>query len=185
MNPRTAGLLIGLLVLVILLFEGSLALLRTRDVRASVSVQSNIPTATPTPRLVGQPTFTPDPLAASLRMTGDGRVLVDIDWSFRIGPRFPATTVRAVALTDDQRVVASAEYTFDCGSEPLNCTGKNTLTLTYGTLSEADGTPTPGVTPIPPGSEWPVGSYTVVVTRAFTGLADVEVSRQSILVLGR
>jgi hypothetical protein len=115
-------------------------------------------------------------------MTGDGRVLVDIVWNYRIGPRFPATTVRAVAMNKDQQVVAAATQTFDCGSEPLNCTGKLSLMLTYGTLT---GTPAPDTTPIPPGSAWPVGSYNVVVTRAFTGLASVEVTRQSILVLGR
>ena len=65
LDAKRAGLLALILVVIVFCIEGTLTLLRKRDVSASISVMSQRPTRTPTPIGAGIPlSATPDPLAS-------------------------------------------------------------------------------------------------------------------------
>lgn len=192
-DAKRLSLIALLLVIAILAVEGSLALLRRRDVMAAIRVESLLPTPTATPpgqqpTATPEGTTTPDPQITALLMSDDGRVLVDVRWAYNIGPRFPQTYIRAMAIDQNQRVVASDGLVINCGSATLTCDGNQRLTLRYGArAAEFEATTSPGTPPAlptPTSAEvrWPAGEYQVLVTRAYQGFAEVQVSRQMLFV---
>ena len=185
LDAKRLGLIALLLVILIIGIEGTLTLLRKRDVSASITVVSQRPTATPT--VLGQVPpngATPDPFAVGLIMTDDGSVVVKATWAYSIGPRFPQTTIRALAFDKDNQVVASASQFVDCSSSTLSCDGTTTLTLRYGELAQPDSatTRTPAPPPAATTGRWPLGDYTILVTRAYEGFNAVDVAREKITV---
>ncbi|MBX3082766.1 MAG: hypothetical protein KF716_14095 [Anaerolineae bacterium] len=187
LDAKRGGLIALVLVILVLGIEGTLTLLRKRDVSASIAVVSLRPTATLTPVGRALPSdATPDPATVGLIMTDDGSVVVNIMWAYNIGPRFPQTILRAVALDKESQVVASASQFVDCSGSTLDCNGNAVLTLRYGEMAPPDNATTH--TPVPTASatlstgHWPLGEYTVLVTRAYEGFSAVEVARDKIVV---
>jgi hypothetical protein len=182
LDAKRLGIIALFLVILVIGIEGTLTLLRKRDVSASISVVSQRPTATPT--VLGQANgATPDPLTVGLIMTDDGSVVVRATWAYSIGPRFPQTTIRALALDKDNQVVASASQFVDCSASTLSCDGNAVLSLRYGEMAQPDSetTRTPQPTPSATG-RWPLGDYTILVTRAYEGFNAVDVAREKITV---
>jgi hypothetical protein len=182
--------LAGLLVVFILLLEGSLTILRRRELTAAINVTSSLPTRTPTPTGTWQ-TGTPAPINTNLEMTPDGQVLVNLRWAYRIGPRFPRTIIRVQALNEGSIVVASANYLVNCGTEALLCEGSSTVALRFGVRVDVTPTPTsgpsaagtPSSTPSVADQGWKTGTYTIEVLRSDEGFAPTQVSRQTIYVV--
>ena len=186
-DAKRGGVIALILVVLVIGIEGTLTLLRKRDVSASISVVSLRPTATPTSLGHAQPNgATPDPVTVGLIMTDDGNVIVNATWAYSIGPRFPQTVIRAVAIDQNTQVVASASQFVDCSSSTLSCDGKAVLTLQYGVLAQPDSqtrrTPVPTATATLSTGRWPLGEYTILVTRAYEGFDAVEVAREKIVV---
>jgi hypothetical protein len=95
-------------------------------------------------------------------MAPDGTVLVDVIWTYRIGPRFPDTLIRAEIVNSSGQAVASSAYNITCNpADSMQCEGKTSLALRFG---EKDGAGAP--------APWPTGEYTLHVTRAYAGLAQ-------------
>ena len=186
-DAKRGGVIALILVVLVIGVEGTLTLLRKRDVSASISVVSLRPTATPTPIGQAQPNgATPDSVTVGPIMTDDGNVIVNAAWAYSIGPRFPQTVLRAVAIDSNNQVVASASQFVDCSSSTLSCDGTAVLTLQYGILAQPDSrttrTPVPTATATLSAGRWPLGEYTILVTRAYEGFDAVEVAREKIVV---
>lgn len=185
LDAKRLGLIALLLVILIIGIEGTLTLLRKRDVSASIAVVSQRPTATPTP--LGQVSdATLDPATVGLIMTDDGNVVVTATWAYSIGPRFPQTTIRAIAFDQANEIVASASQFVDCSASTLNCDGTTVLTLRYGEMAQPDSattrTPQPTLSATIAAGRWPLGTYTILVTRAYEGFNAVDVARENIVV---
>lgn len=189
-NVKRLGLIVVLLVVLIIAVEGSLTLLRRREVRAAISIESGLPTPTQTPvGHVPTPTAegaTPEPAITALLMTDDGSVLVRVNWMYNIGPRFPLTTIHALAVDGRSQIVASDQWQIDCGNSTLTCEGSTLLTLRFGVKVAPTGTPataTPATTPLPTNDgRWPIGEYSIVVTRTYLGFDPVEVTRERVVI---
>lgn len=160
---RRAGLIAFVLVIVVFGSELTLSQLRRRDITVSVQVntatpsasatQSAAPTVTPAP---DQPAVTPTPGPAVLIIAPNDQLLINVQWNYKIGPRFPRTVVRATSKIDG-RSVGEAQVVIDCGSALLDCSGSQPIRLNYtvsGTGSSAQTVP------------WPVGDYVVVIERS-------------------
>jgi hypothetical protein len=186
LDAKRGGIIALILVIAVIGIEGTLTLLRKRDVSASITVVSLRPTATPTPLGQVPQNGTPDPATVGMIMSDDGSVVVNVQWAYNIGPRFPQTTIRAVALDAANNTVASASQFVDCGNNTLDCSGNSVLTLRYGELAAEQSIPTITATPTtveaPSAGRWPLGEYTVLVTRAYEGFSAVEVKRDKIVV---
>jgi hypothetical protein len=162
-----------LAVLIVLVFgtESALALLRRRDVVINVSVQSlkTTPTVTPTgaapPGGSGGATATPAP--AMLLLVPSDRVIVNVQWNYHIGPRFPHTVVHASA-TIDGRDVADGQVNIDCGAAVIDCAGQGSMTLAYTVPDTGNGSG-------PQIVDWPVGDYVITVDRSDGGLKPVVI----------
>lgn len=189
-NAKRLGVIAVLLIVLIIAFEGSLTLLRRREVRASISVESRLPTRTPTP--VGQVATPmpegapPEPTISALLMTDEGSVLVRVNWAYSIGPRFPLTTIHALAVNGSDQIVSSDRWQINCGDSTLSCDGTTLLMLRFGVKAAPTGTPataTPASTPgTPNDGRWPRGEYTIIVTRAYQGFDPVEVTRERVVI---
>jgi len=88
-------------------------------------------------------------------------LVTTIQWTYRIGPRFPVTTIRAAVQDESGKTVAATSHTIQCGSDALSCVGDTPLALTFGVVDGA-GTAT----------QWPIGRYTVTVTRTYAGVEN-------------
>lgn len=173
MVVKRIGLIFVVAVVAVIVIEGALSILRSRDITAIVSVDGppveNLPTAE------ASAGATPDPAAVTaLIMSDKGNVLVEVGWVYRIGPKFARTLIRAEAINDKKEVVAAEEFTVDCGTATLQCEGSTILTLNFGRLTTATAEPVSG--------EWSAGEYTIRVTRAFAGLATAIVTEQTVIV---
>jgi hypothetical protein len=153
--------------------EGILTILRQRNINVVIKVEDaqGVVVAPAT-----ESAATPDPQSDSstLILDPDGRVVVNVRWDYKIGPRFPRTFVRAEALDQAGKVVAADRYTIDCGAASLECTGTTSMTLEYGVVEKAGTRAT-----------WPPGDYVVRVTRAFTELSSTLLVQQPIRVLSQ
>ncbi len=161
---------IAVVVVAALVFgiEGVLALLRQRSISVVIRVEDAQGVAT-TPDPASAATPDPEGEGSGLTLDPGGRVVVNVRWDYRIGPRFPRTLIRAEALDQAGKVVSAEAYTVDCGSASLACTGTTSMALEYGK---------PGTT-----AAWPAGNYVVRVTRAFTELSTTLLVQQPLRVL--
>jgi hypothetical protein len=150
--------------------ELGLSLFRVRMVTATVRAEGPAPAGLERP--AGQPTPEAE-TGGSVRISPEGYVVVDAAWQYRIGPRFPTTTVRAQITDEAGTVVASDAHTFTCEGDTLNCTGNHTFSLRYGLQDGAGSAQT-----------WPVGTYTVQVTRANTDRTSAVVVARELQVIG-
>jgi hypothetical protein len=170
----TLGCFTLVVIVAIFSIEGILTLLRQRNISVTLEVHSLNPAATAavvaTP--TAAPSSTPDAKLAVLTITPDTIILVHAKWDYRIGPRFPDTVVRAtVTDTTTGKVVASDENTILCGPETIQCNGEYQLSLAYGVNGKTGSR-----------TDWPVGSYTVVVTSSIADLKPTDLLRQSFTV---
>lgn len=156
-----------LVVLIVLVFgtESTLALLRRRDITITVSVQSLNTTPTATPGASGSATSTPAP-TVFLLIPSD-RVVVNVQWTYHIGPRFPNTVVHA-SVSINGRDVADGQVSINCGGASLDCNGQASLTLAYTVPDTGNGSG-------PQTVDWPVGDYTITVDRSDGGLIPVVI----------
>ena len=176
------GVLVLGLIVVIFSTEGILALLRQRNLTATVElrdaqgiVATQAATSDATAEVTPSASTSGKPQAISSLGTlpADGSLVVNARWSYSIGPRFPQTTVRAQVTDTVGVIVATDTYVIDCGGNTLDCSGDHPLTLVYG-VKEGEGSR----------ANWPAGSYTLRVTRAYAGLKESEVLTQSFVVTG-
>ena len=176
---KRLGLLALLFCLGVISIEGLLAILRQRTIILAFRTEGSQPTvvvATPQP---GAPTITPSPEGAqpddtnsgSILIATDGAVIIDVHWEYRIGPRFPVTIVQAQVHNTSGDIVAADKYTITCGSDTMACTGERALTLRFG-VRESTGTQ----------ATWPVGSYTLTVTRTFAGANTETLTERPLIV---
>ncbi len=169
MNRRLNAMLGCFTVVVIVCIfsiEGTLALLRQRNVEATLEIQNAAGvTATPTPEPTpgGAAQSTPAPGSNVLTMAVDETLVVHVHWDYRIGPRFPDTTIQAIAQDSNNQIVASNSYMIQCGAETINCSGDQRLPLNFG-VKDSSGT----------AANWPAGTYTVVVTSAIADLKPTQ-----------
>lgn len=186
LNPKRAGLLLGGLILLVLVLEGGLSLLRTRNVTALVSAAgpTAIPTVTPVSSGTPNPDATAEPqVAAALVISTKGNLRVEVTIDYRIGPRFPSTTVRAEVVNSSGNLVSAVEQRFECGTDALRCNGNITLSPVFGTIMQTSGnnaTPIMIATALDP--TWPIGTYTLRVMRSLGGLDALNVLEQRFLI---
>src|SRR5579871_2633634 len=92
------GCFVLIVIVAIFGIEGTLAVMRQRNVYVTLEVQSpgvaatGTPFATPTP----VPGATPDPKLAVILVAPDQTLLIHAKWDYRIGPRFPDTLVHEI-----------------------------------------------------------------------------------------
>jgi len=182
MSFKRAGLLAAILFILIIGIEGTLSLVRQRNLYFEFRTEgtqpalAGLPTATPGPSPVpGGNTAAGTsnaPAAGSIIISTDGAVLIDMSWDYRIGPRFPITRVRAQVATKVGDPVASGVFTIDCGTETLSCKGNHTFSLRFGLV---DGQPAPSEQ-----KPWPVGEYVLRLTRD-EGLMEILAERPVIV----
>ncbi len=174
---RRAGLILVCLMITVFITETTLARLRHRDVSVSLSVKTAA-TSTPTPGTAvpteaatadatDQPGPTKTPAPAILVIAPNDQLVVNVTWNYRIGPRFPHTTIYAVSQIDG-RSVAEGQVKIDCGTEVLNCSGTQSITLQY-TIPDT-GTGAQQIA-------WPVGDYQLVVDRSDGGLTPITLQQ--------
>src|SRR4051794_6850577 len=164
---KRAGLGLLVVVLIALVFgtESILAVLRQRNLEVTVQLVdaqgvASTSEATDAAPQAAPANGTPAPISTLGTLPADGSVVVNAKWDYRIGPRFPQTTVRAQVTDSTGVVVASDEYSFDCASsDSMQCNGSQRLTLNFGVKNKA-GTR----------SNWPAGGYNLIVTRAYADL---------------
>ncbi len=160
---------LGLAVIVVaaMIFgtESVLALLRQRNVTVVIEVKDQQPNA-PTPDAA------PPDRSGGMTIKPDSALVARVAWDYKIGPRFPETIVHA-NVTDRAtgKIVASGEYKINCGTETLNCGGMTPVPLDFG-VENNQGTR----------AAWPVGDYTVQVTRTFVGFKPVSLINMSLRV---
>jgi hypothetical protein len=168
---KRLGLVAIVVALLVVGIEGTLALLRQRTISVTITLKDSMSgTATPAPAGVA----TPDPAPTTLSLLSDGTVLAHVTWTYHIGPRFPLTNIRAVVFDEKQQPVAADTYKLDCGSATIDCTGTAALSLNYG-VQDKTGTRT----------LWPLGTYTLLVTRAYADLNATQLEQRTFEVVGR
>jgi hypothetical protein len=113
LSSKQLGLLFVGLATIIIVFEGSLTLLRARNIEVGVRSESG-ETTTTIEQVIVEP---------------ERPLLIDVMWDYRIGPRFPQTIVRAEARNLNGDVIASDEYIIDCGTAAVTCTGSATIEM--------------------------------------------------------
>jgi hypothetical protein len=174
-----------LIALVVFGSEVVLSGLRTRTIRVSYSVDvrftptpipAGIPTAIPseTPEL-GRPTPTITPTPTFLFVAAGEAMVINVNWDYRIGPRFQKVIVRATAKLQDRQVAQSAT-TIDCGSEIMQCSGTSQIALNY---TVPDAASQSGVRIVP----WPAGDYTVLIEQSAGGLTYTRLAETSFRVV--
>ncbi len=164
---------IVLAVMIVLVFgtEATLATLRRRDVIIHLNVYNPnaLVTQTPAASPAAGPTPSATPVPAILSLAPTDRLIVDVQWNYHIGPRFPQTVIHATVLIDD-RNVAEGQVNIDCGTAVIDCIGDHALTLAYTIPDTGTGKGSQTV-------DWPVGSYTVTVDRSDGGLRPVSIAK--------
>jgi hypothetical protein len=159
--------------LAIFVVEGTLAQLRQRNLEVTIEItdaQGKITTTLVAPSGAETPTAAPGAVPSVLTLKPDDSLRARVAWDYRIGPRFQITVVHAeVSRNDTHEVVASDDYTIDCGSAPLQCQGATILLLDFAVKGD-QGTRAP----------WPTGDYTLRVTRTYVGFKPVPLTSQPI-----
>lgn len=168
---KRVGLWILLIAGGIFSVELTLSILRTRSVDAAIRIEGTAPVEVAPTGESGGAAIPESGQAPALALAPDGSVLVDLTWTYRIGPRFPMTTLRAEAVDEGGQVVAAQTHTLDCGSNTLDCSGSTMLRLRYGVTTEA-GNAVP----------WPVGTYSIQVTRTDAGFKATPVLTRPVVV---
>ncbi len=158
-DPKRAGLIAFVLIAFILTLEITLSALRNRTIEIVFHVEGEIPQVAAVPEATPAPD---QPTATEVLFIGPSSTLVTtIQWTYHIGPRFPVTTIRAAVQDESGKTVAATSHTIQCGSDALSCVGDTPLALTFGVVDGA-GTAT----------QWPIGRYTVTVTRTYAGVEN-------------
>ncbi len=168
---KRAGLLVLILAGTIISVELVLSVLRQRNISIDIHIEGKPPAS-----LVGTPTPQAPNNAASqagtLYMAPDGSLVVNVIWTYRIGPRFPVTDVRATVQDKGGNTVASSAYTITCETATsLLCEGQQPLALHFGQTEDVNQP-----------AAWPTGSYTLEVTQASGGLNPVSLVERSLQV---
>jgi hypothetical protein len=148
-------LVVGMIVLVFST-EGILALMRTRNINVLVEVRDSNTGQVATQQATAE--AGKGQQSADVVIAPEQHIAIKATWDYRIGPRFPQTLIHADAQDSKGKVVAADDYTVNCGSEPLQCSGSDELVLDYGVI---DGKGTH--------ANWPEGDYTLHVSRTYTG----------------
>jgi len=173
---KRLGVLIFVLVIVVFGTEATLARLRRRDVTVHVSVNAAL-APTPVGTLIGTaipatatpdpltPTLTPTPGPLILNVSPADQVIVDVQWDYSIGPRFPHTVIHASALISG-RDVADGEVRIDCGTAAMSCKGSQQIALRYTIPDVGSGSQQIG---------WPPGDYKVAIDRSEGGLTPLRI----------
>jgi hypothetical protein len=199
MKQAALGVLVIVMIVIVFSTEGILAILRVRTVDVTVDIldartgvlATQEPTAAAGSQATAQATDQtggqPKAQAAVLTIRPSNALVVHAHWDFRIGPRFPQTIVYAEVLNQAHTAIATDQYTVDCGSETLNCSGDQDLRLDYtGSITQA--TPNnPQSTPVnsdgtstakhAPHVDWPEGDYILHITRTYVGLKPQDLIR--------
>ncbi|MCC7207676.1 MAG: hypothetical protein IT323_10230 [Anaerolineae bacterium] len=177
MSVRRLAIIAVVLAVSIFGIELGLSVLRQRTIDVVVRVEGP-PSSVASEAVAGNATPMPgEPASAvgSLLVSPPGIVIVDVAWRYRIGPRFPVTTLRAEISDGAGVVVASDELTITCETAgSLQCDGDQPLTLRFGSLDAGAGGDT--------ASLWPVGEYTLRVTRAFAGISPATLVNRPVIV---
>lgn len=174
LNVRRLGIIAAVLAVSIFGVELTLSVLRQRSIDITVRADGPTPSAA---RSAVEGSATPAPGEAqsdvgSLLVSPEGAVVVEVAWRYRIGPRFPVTVLRAEITDGAGQIVAAEEFTIDCdGAGSLQCDGEKPLNLRFGAQGGAgDARP------------WPVGAYTLRVTRAYAGIAPTTLVDRPVVV---
>jgi hypothetical protein len=177
---KRAGLGVLVVILIVLIFsiEGILAVFRQRNLSVTVELR-DAQGIVATMAATGEPTITttsaagtPQAIASLGSLPTDGALVVNINWNYLIGPRFPQTTVSAEVTDNIGVVVAWDTYVFQCGTgNSLECKGSSTLPLEFGVKNKQ------GIR-----TNWPAGSYTLQVRRAYADLKSTTVLTQTFTV---
>ncbi len=175
MKIRILSIAVLVVALAIFVVEGTLAQLRQRTLAITIEItdaQGKITSTLVAPTSAETPTSAPDAAPRTVSMKPDNSLRARVAWDYRIGPRFQVTVIHAeVSRNDTNEVVASDDYTIDCGSAPLQCQGSTILLLDFAVKGD-QGTRAP----------WPTGDYTLRVTRTYIGFKPVPVTSQPIRV---
>ena len=157
---KRLGLYVFLIAAVIISVELALSVLRQRTIDIHIRVEGAPPAGAAASMAGGADEGT-------LIVGTTATVVVDLDWTYRIGPRFPITIIRAEVQDANGEVVAETEYTIDCSlAGSLQCDGSHPLILAFDAPNDTR-------------APWPVGNYALHVTRAYVGIAPIElVTRQ-------
>lgn len=184
------GLALVLVILIVFGSEFTLSTLRRRTIQVSLRVNAApmfpasgtavaagaagaAPTLTPTPTDVpSQPAPTKTPGPAVVSITPRDQLLVDVQWNYRIGPRFQRATVHAIASIQN-RVVAEGSVLIDCGSAVLECSGTNLIALNY-TVPDTGNTGSGSQT-----VDWPVGDYVLIVESQIAELTPMPLQQMA------
>ena len=176
------GVLLVIVVGIVFSTESILAGLRQRDVFVSVQIQdakgiiateaaNAAPTAAVGTAVTPGSGATAIAKITTLTLDPDGTVVVQARWTYKIGPTFPITTIRAQALNSIGVVVADDLYKINCGSDSLNCAGTHALMLNFG-IQNSQGTR----------AQWPADDYTIKVTRSYGDLKASDLLPQAVTV---
>ncbi len=184
-TAQRLGLVLVLLILIVFGSEFTLSALRRRTIQVSLRVNTApplpasgtvalegtaAPTIMPTPTEVpGQPTQTKTPAPALVSITPRDQLLVDVQWNYRIGPRFQRATVHAVASIQN-RAVAEGSVLIDCGNAVLECNGSGLISLNY-TVPDTGS----GVQKV----DWPLGDYVLMVESQVADLAPMPLQQMA------
>jgi hypothetical protein len=112
------GALVMLAIVVVFGSESILAVMRKRDLSASIGV-IDATTAAITPQPGSTPTLIPP--NATIAMLPDGAIVVHLSWIYKIGPRFPITNITTTVKDSNNNIILTDTYKIDCGSETLDC----------------------------------------------------------------
>lgn len=159
LDPKRAGLIAFLLITFILILEITLSALRNRTIEIAFRVEGEIPQAAAAPNATPAPGQAP--AQDVLFLAPSSALVTTVQWTYRIGPRFPVTTIRATVQDEGGNTVAAASHTIQCGADALSCVGDTPLALAFGVIDGAGSA-----------AQWPIGRYTVTVTRTYSGVEN-------------
>jgi hypothetical protein len=174
LNIRRLGIIAVVLAVSIFGVELALSVLRERSISINVRAEGTPPSVA-SAAVEGDAPPAPGEAQSdvgSLLVSPQGAVVVDIVWRYRIGPRFPITTLRAEVADGEGQIVAAEQFTIDCaGSGSMQCDGEMPLILRFGVR---DGEGEAGA--------WPVGAFTLRVMRTYAGIAPTTLVDRPVIV---
>ena len=150
------GVLVVILIVLVFSAESILALMRTRNISAVIAVRDSNTGQMATQQATADASKGQQP--SDIVISPDQQIGINATWDYRIGPRFPQTLIHADAQDSKGKIVAADDYTVNCGSDSLQCSGSQQLVLDYGVI---DGKGTHAA--------WPEGNYMLHVSRTYTG----------------
>jgi len=145
------GILVVLAAGIVFGSESILALMRKRDISATIAVVDPNTGAVTAQSKAASAQATPQP---TLVMLPNGSIAVHLAWTYKIGPRFPITVITTNVSDSQNNVVTTDMYKIDCGSETLDCS--NSVDRVLGP---------------PKGGTWTAGTYRVDVAFSRADLA--------------